>query len=172
MLKSMTTLRVIAFVMLLITGVGPGLSFEANGMQVRSQKNQDWHRVEILLEQANQQPSGEKRRALFLLAAMEFSSYINNHLRDKNSVEYVMAVFGLGVVWENSGNDAKAKAAYEVCDSNEMKNSPRALYNQKPLAPQLAIRLAAVKDRLKAEDKAELMIETHGGEGTSHDYGG
>jgi hypothetical protein len=156
---------------------------EVHGLQSHAQKarnkKRDWLAVAILIEKANdvrrREMAGDislasRRMQLFWEAAVECSKYVKNHVRVGDTVEYVVEVFRLGVLWEMAGNDNEAKNNYDKCDRRESKYSAKAFYDEERLLLQLQKRLATVNERLGKQRLQEIKTEMGGG--TSQDYSG
>jgi hypothetical protein len=170
MLKKKLTLQIITFSLLLLFGSG-GAPFTAEGQQPQSPKDQEWVQVNTLLEAAKEkrrkerlgEASPDESQKAFEDAALEYRWYIKTYIKDENSVEYLNAIFRLGVTWEAAGNYDEAKGLYELCSEHRMKNSPRATYNGQALAPLIIEYLEVVLKLLVIKKNEERIIEIHTG---------
>lgn len=180
--RKLPTLRALAFALLVACGVNAAAT-EGRGAQSPAQKARDkeqhWRMVAQLIEEANEirrrEVAGDstlahRRMELFKKAAEAAVEYVRHDVQVGDTVEYVVEVFRLGVLWEQAGNDYEAKNNYDECDRKESKYNAKASYDGKQLLPQLRKRLAVVNGRLERLRLQEIRTESGGG--TSQDYGG
>lgn len=164
--KNRNALTTAALFLALLTGGTPLTAITVRGVVLQDQSDYEWKEINDLLDQGNDLFNREtdnrnilirekedrsifvRRRKVFRQAAEKFERYIKKYKKEY-SVDYLIAVFRLGEIWELAGDDYAAKKAYLICTNHEERDTPQAVHNGEPLAPQITARLRAVNQRLQ-----------------------
>jgi hypothetical protein len=110
----------------------------------------------------------KQRKTIFTEAANKLKEYIRTYLKDSASVTHLRAMFRLGTYWEIAQNFKSAHDSYLACQKHPLIKDARAIFDEKPLEPQVKERLAEVKVNMgKRYSRKPGYIYVHRGGGNA-----
>jgi len=89
----------------------------------------------------------EERKAIYREAVSSLKNYMR-YLPDEKSITYLRAIYRLALYFELAGEPESALVYYKKCENHPNLNDLQALWDKKPLAPQLKKRLEAIYPKI------------------------